>query len=569
MNFLRAPIELRTLLKRDRFSRLVAFYTIFLIVGTSVIIGFHLVSEKESRLIEKKRYLGQLAQTFSEHVVRTFDGADQTLRYIRREYQDWRYVGTLGRIADDANAVTRLFNQIAIADEEGRVVATSVPMSAAELAKINLKDRPHFKFHQIDNRDVPRVGEPLIGRVSNKASIQLSRRISDRNGVFKGMIVTSVAPEYFSGFFQKIVQSSNGNVGVTLVGYDGIVRARASGATTEFGQQIRNDASRRLDVGDADSGNYIGVSSVDKKLKLYSFQKIPAYQLVVDVWVNYSSLEEEWLEYSVPYLIFEILLIATVAVGCFFLLRNRAIQLDYVDRLLVREEALKKANAFQARMISSVSHELRTPLTSILGYGSLVADSDGTEEIREFGKIICGSADHLKNIINGILDLSRKEAGKLSVALEPLKIREVIGKSIELFRVTAVNKGLNLELDVGADCPEFVRLDRTKFIQVIENLLSNAIKFTVSGYVLLAAHVAENGNVLEFTVEDSGLGVPAADLGRLFEPFYYVKDEQHKKQRGAGLGLNIVKEFTELMGGSVAVESEVGRGTKFTLRFPL
>ena len=220
-------------------------------------------------------------------------------------------------------------------------------------------------------------------------------------------------------------------------------------------------------------------------------------------------------------------------------------------------------------MISSVSHELRTPLTSILGYGSLVADSDGTEEIREFGKIICGSADHLKNIINGILDLSRKEAGKLSVVLEPLKIREVIGKSIELFRVTAANKGLNLELDVGADCPEFVRLDRTKFIQVIENLLSNAIKFTVSGYVLLAAHVAENGNVLEFTVEDSGLGIPAADLGRLFEPFYYVKDEQHKKQRGAGLGLNIVKEFTELMGGSVAVESEVGRGTKFTLRFPL
>ena len=159
MDFLRAPIELRTLLKRDRFSRLVALYAIFLIVGTSVIIGFHLVSEKESMLIEKKRYLGQLAQTFSEHVVRTFDGADQTLRYIRREYQDWRYVGTLGRIADDANAVTRLFNQIAIADEEGRVVATSVPMSAAELAKINLKDRPHFKFHQSDNRDVPRSEE--------------------------------------------------------------------------------------------------------------------------------------------------------------------------------------------------------------------------------------------------------------------------------------------------------------------------------------------------------------------------------------------------------------------------
>ena len=122
---------------------------------------------------------------------------------------------------------------------------------------------------------------------------------------------------------------------------------------------------------------------------------------------------------------------------------------------------------------------------------------------------------------------------------------------------------------VGADCPEFVRLDRTKFVQVIENLLSNAIKFTVSGHVRLVACAVEHGKKLEIAIEDSGIGVPSQDLGRLFEPFYYVKDEQHKKQRGAGLGLNIVKEFTQLMGGSVAVESEIGRGTKFTLRFPL
>jgi signal transduction histidine kinase len=569
MKFPRGARNFLKIVRQDSFSRIAVVYAILLIIVFSVLIGAHLFFEKKSILAEKKRYLSQLTQTFSEHVIRTFDGADQTLRYIRREYQDWKYVGTLGSIADDANAVTRLFNQISIADEEGRVVATSIPTPAAELAKVNLKDRPHFKFHQSDNRDVPRVGEPLVGRVSNKASIQLSRRISDRNGVFKGMIVTSVAPEYFSGFFQKIVQSSNGNIGVTLVGYDGIVRARATGATTEFGQKIRDDVSRRLDLGDKETGDFIGISSVDKKLKLYSFQKIPAYQLVVNVWVNHSSLEEEWIAYCVPYVAFELLLILIVTIGCFFLLRNREIQLDYVDRLLQREQDLKKANAFQARMISSVSHELRTPLTSILGYGSLVADSDSGEEIREYGKIICGSADHLKNVINGILDLSRKEAGKLSVLIEQFSIKIVLQKSIELFKVNALEKGLNLELDYGADCPEFVRLDRTKFVQIIENLLSNAIKFTFSGYVRLAAHVVENGNQLEITVEDSGLGVPSPDVGRLFEPFYYVKDEQHKRQRGAGLGLNIVKEFTELMGGAVAVESEVGRGTKFTVRFPL
>jgi two-component system sensor histidine kinase BarA len=565
MKFPRGARNFLKILRQDSFSRIAVVNAILLIIVSSVVIGFHIVLEKKSMLAQKKRDLSPLAQTFSEHVIRTFDGADQTLRYIRREYQDWKYVGSLRRIADDANAVTMLFNQIAIADEEGRVVATSVPMPAAELAKVDLRDRPHFKFHQNDNRDVPRVGEPLVGRVSNKASIQLSRRISDPNGVFKGMIVTSVAPDYFSDFFKKIVQVSNGSIGVTLVGYDGIVRARASGAKSDFGQKTGYWEG----IDESESGDFIRISSIDNKLKLFSFQKIPAYQLAVLVWVDYGRLEEEWINYSVPYLAFELLLILVVSMGCFLLLRNRKSQLDYVDRLLHREEDLKKANAFQARMISSVSHELRTPLTSILGYGSLVADSDGGEEIREYGKIICGSADHLKNVINGILDLSRKEAGKLSVLMEQVSIKEVLQKSIELFKVNALEKGLNLELDFGADCPEFVQLDRTKFVQIIENLLSNAIKFTFSGYVRLAAHVVENGKQLEITVEDSGLGVPSHDVGRLFEPFYYVKDEWHKKQRGAGLGLNIVKEFSELMGGSVAVESEVGRGTKFTIKFRL
>ena len=260
MNFLRGLRNLRQLLRLDRFSKVAVAYAILLVIVSSTLIEFHLFSEKKSILAEKKPYLSQLTQTFSEHVIKTFDGADQTLRYIRCEYQDWKYVGTLGRIAEDANAVTRLFNQISIADEEGRVVATSVPMPAAELANVNLKDSPHFKFHQSDNRDVPRVGEPLVGRGSNKASIQLSRRISDQNGVFKGMIVTSVAPEYFSGFFQKIVQSSNGSIGAPLIGYDGIVWARASGATTDFGQKIRADVSRQLDRGDTEAGDFIRIS---------------------------------------------------------------------------------------------------------------------------------------------------------------------------------------------------------------------------------------------------------------------------------------------------------------------
>jgi signal transduction histidine kinase len=558
------------LLKTDRFSRFVLIYAGVLVVATSATIAAHLYAEKKSIYVEKEKYLQQLARTFSEHVIRTFDGADQTLRYIRREYLEWRYVGTLSKMADDANAVTRLFKQIAIADENGRIVATSIATPPAELAKVDLSDRPHFKFHQSNAEDIPRVGEPLVGRVSKQASIQLSRRISDAQGQFKGMIVTSVAPEYFSTFFQEIVGVENGELGVSLLGEDGIVRARASGDSKGFGQTVAGGGLLEfIKSSNLKAGSYIVESSIDQKKKLFYFQKIPEYRLMVVVALSVDSIDYAWRDYALPYAIFELLLLLVVLLGSGFLLVGRTKQIEYVDRLLQRESALEKANAFQARMISSVSHELRTPLTSILGYGSLISTGECSEEIREFGTIICNSAEHLKNVINGILDLSRKEAGKLSVVLEPVEIRPLLQRSKDLFSVNAESKGLKLTLDIDPAVPEQMRLDRTKFMQIVENLLSNAIKFTNAGQVRLVARLAGDGKHIEIRVEDSGLGVPSADLGRLFEPFYSVKDEQHRKQRGAGLGLNIVREFSELMGGTAAVESEVGKGTTFTIRLPL
>jgi signal transduction histidine kinase len=557
------------LIAKDRFSRYVLLYAILLVTATSLAVIVHLAKETGELRAEKQRYLQQLAQTISEHVVRTLDGADQTLRYLRREYQDWRYLGTLGRIAEDANAVTRIFNQIAIANERGRVIASSVPMAPEELALIDLSDRPHFKFHQNNPEDIPRVGEPLVGRVSKQASIQLSRRISDSAGHFKGMIVTSVAPQYFSSFFQKIVGAENGELGVTLLGEDGIIRVRASGSDVGFGQTATGGLLEFIKSNNRSAGIYNGISSIDQMEKIFYYQRIPEYRLIVAVWTNSENIDRAWREYALPYLIFNFLLILVVLLGCAFLLLGRLRQLDFVEQLLAREAALKKANAFQARMISSVSHELRTPLTSILGYGGLIAQGEGDEETREFGSIICNSAEHLKNVINGILDLSRKEAGKLSVVREPVEVRSLLQRSVDLFKVNANTKGLKLDLEIDPAVPEFLQSDRTKLTQVIENLLANAIKFTNVGRVLLAVQNTGDGKHVEIRVQDSGIGVPRADLGRLFEPFYSVNEEQHKKQRGAGLGLNIVKEFTELVGGTASVESEVGKGTTFTIRLPL
>jgi len=222
--------------------------------------------------------------------------------------------------------------------------------------------------------------------------------------------------------------------------------------------------------------------------------------------------------------------------------------------------------------LANMSHELRTPLNAILGFSRLLKNDPTVSEAQQRTLGIIGrSGDHLLALINNVLDMARIEAGKSAVERAPFDLRAAMRDVAELLRQRAEAKGLTLDLELPEGLPQAVVADERKLRQVVMNLVGNAIKFTSKGGVKLALAIraSQEGErtTLVIDVEDSGAGIAVADHQRIFEPF--VQLEQKTDQQGTGLGLTITRQFVELMGGTIQVESEPGRGSRFRVELPV
>jgi signal transduction histidine kinase/CheY-like chemotaxis protein len=222
------------------------------------------------------------------------------------------------------------------------------------------------------------------------------------------------------------------------------------------------------------------------------------------------------------------------------------------------------ANQAKSIFLSNMSHELRTPLNSVIGYSQLLM-RDATFDSHQKTNLdtIYNSANHLLNLINSVLELSKIEAGATSLKLEYADIKSIVADVIEMMRVRSDEKNIQLVLDIGA-FPSIVLVDSFKLKQVLLNLLSNAIKFTNEGKVTLRVNAKLQSNQklnISFYVIDTGPGIPAGDLTRIFSPF--VQLDSPTNHTGTGLGLSISKKFIEAMGGEVKVESIENVGSQF------
>jgi signal transduction histidine kinase/CheY-like chemotaxis protein len=225
----------------------------------------------------------------------------------------------------------------------------------------------------------------------------------------------------------------------------------------------------------------------------------------------------------------------------------------------------------KSRVVSSVSHEFRTPLTSILGLTQLLVDgSDGSlnPEQQKQVRFIRSSAEELMTLVNDLLDLSKIESGTASLRLTTFPASEFVADLRGALKpLVAADSGVSLEFAVeGADFT--FETDRAKLSQVMRNLISNAIKFTDKGYVRLCVRAEDDGRAL-LSVTDSGVGIAATDVDRVFEEFAQLDNPLQMRARGTGLGLPIAKRLAEILGGEIAVESTVGEGSTFTVTVPL
>lgn len=249
-----------------------------------------------------------------------------------------------------------------------------------------------------------------------------------------------------------------------------------------------------------------------------------------------------------------------------------AISQQLSHRLLKEaKEAAEKATQIKSNFLSNISHEIRTPMNAIIGLTELLLPEETEAQKLEYLQAVRFSADNLLRLINDLLDLSKIEADKLELNTESFGLKEQLYQFEKTLGYIAKDKALKISLEIADDVPEWVRGDSVRLNQILLNLGSNAIKFTPKGEVHIAVKnlaIKEDIHQLEFTVTDSGIGIDSDKIDRIFDRFEQAEKYTSRQFGGTGLGLTITKKLVQLMGGVILVESELGRGTTFTVRLP-
>jgi signal transduction histidine kinase/HPt (histidine-containing phosphotransfer) domain-containing protein len=248
-------------------------------------------------------------------------------------------------------------------------------------------------------------------------------------------------------------------------------------------------------------------------------------------------------------------------------LHKREAQLNDAQRQA--REAAEHANRAKSEFLANMSHEIRTPMTAILGFTDMMAQPDQDPHDRaECVQTVRRNALHLLELINDILDLSKIEAGRMTVEQIPVELAAMFAELVSLMRPRATEKGLGFEVTFDGCIPRTINTDPLRLRQILVNLVGNALKFTASGkiHVRIRSKAAAAGNAIYVEVIDTGIGVSPEQAARLFQPFTQAEESTTRKFGGTGLGLAISQQLAHLLGGQIDVTSEAGVGSTFTLR---
>ncbi len=264
--------------------------------------------------------------------------------------------------------------------------------------------------------------------------------------------------------------------------------------------------------------------------------------------------------------------------------RTRALQILLHDRSSALKLVEEKSGEFEAALLetesaarakteflANVSHELRTPLNSIMGFSDLLKErSFGELNKKQEGFVnhVHSSGEQLLNLINGILDLSRIETGRVAIRLDKIELANTIKDTLQMFKERAINNNIEITIEIGKEI-KGIEADEQKIKQVLSCLLSNAIKFTSAGGSIHIRAQAPQADFVEVSVEDTGIGIKSEDIPKLFKPFSQLESVYTKTTKGTGLGLALAKRLVELHGGRIWVESEYGKGSKFIFTIPV
>jgi signal transduction histidine kinase len=481
---------------------------------------------------------------------------------------------------------------LSLIDDAGKVInlSTSWPPPPVDTA-----DRDYFRYLRDHDDGGVFLSAPVRNRVSGSWQIYRVRRVDGPDARFLGLVLGAIELQYYEEFYNAITLP--GDWSVSLARRDGTVLARYPHVESALGQKLPDDWPW-FDRVEAGGGTFRAPGFIDHEMRLISVHPLQDLPFVVTVTVAESTILADWRRQSAIIAVGTLCTVLGFAVlfhalGAQFhcleqseaslAARNAELEasrtrLERQTGELVRaaeqlrgaKEEAEAASRTKSQFLANMSHELRTPLNAILGFAEIIRDQVAglaTERRREYAEHIHDAGRHLLGIIGDVLDLSKVEVGRLELHKEWVTIDEIVRACRRLVAERAREGGVAIEEDLPAALPP-VFADRQRLKQIVLNLLSNAVKFTpAGGRVVIAGAVPSEGGIL-LSIADTGIGMRQEDIPVALAPFQQIEADLSRRYEGTGLGLALAKTLTELHGGTLEVESELGRGTVVRLRLP-
>ena len=465
------------------------------------------------------------------------------------------------------------FGFINVLDATGTVIADSefpIPRGG------NYAVRDYFKAQRNDARNLLFIGAPFLTQPGESPTISISRRISNPDGSFAGVVVGSMRLAYFRDLFSRLNLGPHGTI--ALLRRDGVILMRLPFNPDDIGRTLPADAPF-FHAPDGVTVN--AVDPADHLRRRFLFQPVGQYPLVVAVGLADADIYAAWharaltigtATAALSAIVVGLLLVLGYAVGRreegeAALQESHARMKALATQRQVALTAMSETVAMKSRFLATMSHELRTPLNSILGYAELLA-LDGPLPPVQAGRLAAmrGAGEHLRAVIDRVLDFSRLEAGDRPVRATPTDLPGLVSDCHAVVAPLAARKGVTLRQHIANDVPRTVLVDATGLRQVLHNLLDNAVKFTDRGGVTLLVSRSPAG--IRFAVSDTGGGVPSEQRDKLFQPY----ERGHADRlgvSGTGLGLAIAAELVRHMQGRIGHEDNPGGGSVFWFEVPL
>lgn len=521
------------------------------------------------------RQNSNLALSLSEQTVRVMAAVDQaTIRMRNAVLENDFEKADFTRFANETGLAPLILTQLSLVGPDGRFIGSNIDPTSEKTGHVDLSGREHVQVHLNPKvaeaarlQQTPNglfVGKPVVGKVSGKATIQLSRKIPDASGGIAGLVVASVNPGYFEDVYRGVQLGRTGVV--TLIGNDSTVRARVMGGqSVGMGSVLARAANNNMEELGA-NGNYVRSSGIDGVERIYAYSRVGDYPLLVVVATSTDESLQEWRA-SRNVALFTMALFSVALVGAAIIFVRSVRQLESTNAALrISEAEARSASQAKSEFLAAVSHELRTPLTSIRGFAELMELRLEQPRFKEQASLIRKAADHLNALLTEILDLAKVEAGAMPHTPTEQNVAEIVQSTADFFAITAANKSLALDVRIAPDAPQTLLCDGLRIKQVLNNLLSNALKFTDTGSVAIEVDAA--GDTVRFHVVDTGPGIPEHLHETIFEKFRQGNDRVSYQHGGTGLGLTLSRALAVLMGGTLTLSSTEGQGARFTLTLP-